>query len=272
MNLNFIKNDFLGFENFSKDYLSGLGADEFLEGTALLKEAISYSYFSGGKRIRPRVLCEVGRSLDLDENRLYYLGLAVEMLHTYSLIHDDLPSLDNDDYRRGKESCHKKFGEDLALLAGDALLTHSFEVLVQAFEGSDMLGKAVHSFVSHGGVNGMIGGQIDEVKLIKNSRDFSSYQSIHWKKTGGLFRLCFELPCFLKKTIDDSLFEKSSRLGLIVGESFQWSDDLEDKETYLKHFDIITHLRSLSNEGMSLAKELGFVWLIEYFEWNLNRF
>src|SRR5271157_1294981 len=129
-----------------------------------IHQAMRYSVFAGGKRIRPILCLETARIFDADVSPALYPGCAIEFIHTYSLIHDDLPALDNDDLRRGKPTCHKKFGEANAILAGDALLTLAFETIAAApVDPQRCVSILTEVAVASGTVNGMVGGQVADL-------------------------------------------------------------------------------------------------------------
>ncbi len=150
-----------------------------------IQNVIAYSVFAGGKRLRPAILlasCELfgGKT----EKALPY-ACAIEFIHTYSLIHDDLPALDNDDYRRGKLTSHKKFGEDIAILAGDALLSYAFEIMLEA--SCDMSGVLASRYIANAaGIKGMVAGQWVDVKSNGEKIDFEKMKYIHLNKTAAM--------------------------------------------------------------------------------------
>ncbi|HHY14222.1 MAG TPA: polyprenyl synthetase family protein [Thermoanaerobacterales bacterium] len=154
----------------------------------LIHKAMRYSIFSGGKRIRPILVIASAEVVGGYTDDIIPIACGIEAIHTYSLIHDDLPSLDNDDYRRGKLSNHKKFGEETAILAGDALLTFAFEI----FSRSDNIAPAndilqmVHEVAKYCGTRGMIGGQMVDLKSEGKIIDAKTLNFIHNNKTGAL--------------------------------------------------------------------------------------
>src|SRR5215472_10714088 len=153
-----------------------------------IHKAMRHSVFAGGKRLRPVLGMEAGRMVDgsLPEG-IEELGAALEMLHTYSLIHDDLPALDNDDLRRGRPTCHKAFGEATAILAGDALQTQSYEVLAQVRCPAEMR-VAIIRETAHatGTIDGMIGGQVVDLEAEHKKPDLATLEYIHRSKTAAL--------------------------------------------------------------------------------------
>src|ERR1700720_3230619 len=155
-----------------------------------IHKAMRHSVFAGGKRLRPILCIEAGRMIAASlPAGIEELGAALEMLHTYSLIHDDLPALDNDDLRRGRPTCHKVFGEAIAILAGDALLTHAFCVLSSHAPAGDVgrqLRILAQIATAAGTVNALIGGQVADIENEKREVDAATLEYIHRSKTGAL--------------------------------------------------------------------------------------
>src|SRR5438034_7152652 len=151
--------------------------------------AMRYSVFAGGKRIRPILCLETARIFTSNVTPALYPACALEFIHTYSLIHDDLPALDNDDLRRGKPTCHKKFGEALAILAGDALLTLAFETISATLVPSERCVSILGEVASAAGtINGMVGGQVADVEAEGKRVDPQTLEYIHRSKTAALIR------------------------------------------------------------------------------------
>ena len=151
-------------------------------------KASRYSLKLGGKRIRPIIMMEFCRLFSGDYKNAHDFAIALEMIHTYSLIHDDLPCMDNDDFRRGKPSCHKAFSEDMALLAGDALLTEAFSVAANADVDDNVKVKAVLTLSQMAGFSGMLGGQVIDLSFVKNTPDLEALCDMYARKTGCLLR------------------------------------------------------------------------------------
>lgn len=196
-----------------------------------LKRAMSYSLFSGGKQIRPMLVLAVA-SLPKTEDvtKVFPLAMAIEMIHTYSLIHDDLPSMDNDDMRRGKPSNHRAFDEATAILAGDGLLSQSFEILSELEIDPTVLVKIIKFFAKAIGCNGMVGGQILDINLrdVKGeSMTLEQLQYIHYKKTGKLFELSLIASAKILSLPEDAL-QIIDNLAKELGILFQAVDDLND--------------------------------------------
>lgn len=194
--------------------------------------AMEYSLFSGGKRIRPILFIaayEASGGTDLDD--FLPAGVAVELIHTYSLIHDDLPSLDDDALRRGVPTCHIEFGEAFAILAGDALLTLSFECLASiGTVAPEIVGRLVAETSRTAGIGGMIGGQETDLLLEgrrKEDVDEKILSSMHREKTGGLIRLPLRMGA-IAAGADESITEGLGKFGELAGLAFQVRDDILD--------------------------------------------
>lgn len=198
----------------------------------VIAEGMRYAVLNGGKRIRPVLILMTLDILGKDETLGLPSGAALEMIHSYSLVHDDLPALDNDDYRRGKLTTHKKFGEAQGILIGDSLLTHAFNVLTEKNEGviSDKkIVEIVKLTSSYAGINGMIGGQTVDVESEGKKVDMETLKYIHKNKTGKLLKLPIEIGCVIgdaSKEIREKLEEYADLIGL----AFQIKDDILDVE------------------------------------------
>ncbi|MGC8588924.1 MAG: polyprenyl synthetase family protein [Hydrogenobaculum sp.] len=188
----------------------------------VLYEAMSYYVFQEGKRIRPVLSVIGGYACALDEDDAITLGCAIEFIHNYSLIHDDMPELDDDNERRGKPTCHKVFGQDIALLAGDGLLSLAFDILSNEslYKNPKNLAKVVNYVSKNAGIEGMVAGQVYD---IKGEKDFLKVASL---KTAALIKTSLVIPSILKG-VDFSLYEK---LGYNIGILFQLVDDFKDKD------------------------------------------
>jgi geranylgeranyl diphosphate synthase type II len=196
-----------------------------------IHRAMRYSLFAGGKRIRPILCLQAAAAIADDAVSALAAGCALEMIHTYSLIHDDLPALDNDDFRRGKPTCHKVFGEAMAILAGDALFTLAMQTLVRI---SDLDAPAKVTLVeelSFGGgtVDGMIGGQVADIEGERQPPTAELLESIHRAKTGALLRASVRMGGICAGG-DSEQLEALSRYGEHVGLAFQIVDDILDVE------------------------------------------
>lgn len=191
-------------------------------------EAMRYSLLSGGKRIRPLLLGEFYKLFSGSDCGYEYFALAVEMIHTYSLIHDDLPCMDNDDMRRGKPSCHKAYGEATALLAGDALLTDAFYV-ASLTDGipSDRVRKAIGMLSYYAGYRGMIGGQVIDLAYENNSATAEILEKIDRLKTGALIKASVMIGAYLAGAGEDDI-KKCEEYADALGIAFQITDDILD--------------------------------------------
>ncbi|MBQ6825057.1 MAG: polyprenyl synthetase family protein [Clostridia bacterium] len=191
-------------------------------------EASRYSLMLGGKRIRPALVFEFCKLCGGDINSALDFAIAIEMIHTYSLIHDDLPCMDNDDMRRGKPSCHKKYGEDIALLAGDTLLTEAFFIAANANVKPEMALKAVSVLASNAGLHGMIGGQVLDLSFEENTPDVNELQNMYMRKTGALLIASAILGCIAAGKDDEDTIKSATKYGYNLGLAFQIIDDILD--------------------------------------------
>ena len=196
-----------------------------------IHKAMRYSLFAGGKRIRPILCLEAARAVREDVDGGEAAACSLEFIHTYSLIHDDLPPLDNDDYRRGKLTCHKVFGEAMAILAGDALLTLAFQTLAQlpAVPANAKAGMIAELAVSAGTVGGMIGGQVADLEGEGKPPDAQLLDSIHRAKTGALLRASVRIGAMYAGATERQVAAISC-YGEHVGLAFQIVDDILDVE------------------------------------------
>lgn len=194
-----------------------------------IHRAMRHSLFGGGKRIRPILAIATAEAVETQVNAVERAACALELVHTYSLIHDDLPALDNDDYRRGRPTCHKVFGEAMAILAGDALLTLAFQVLSDL---SDVPGERRIRMVNElatgaGTVNGMIGGQVADLEAEGKQVDAAHLDYIHRSKTGALIRASVRIGAIYAGA-DRAQFGALSEYGTHIGLAFQIVDDILD--------------------------------------------
>ncbi len=196
-----------------------------------LEESMKYSLFAGGKRLRPILVMTTAECGGGDPELALPFACAVEYIHTYSLIHDDLPCMDDDDLRRGKPTNHIRYGEALALLAGDALLTHSFRLL--SFGSSTSVSpekqiKIVRLVAEKAGVFGMVSGQVADIDEAKRGDELDWLQFIHANKTGALITACIQIGAILADT-NDKEFELFTAFGEEIGKCFQIQDDILDE-------------------------------------------
>ena len=195
----------------------------------IIYEAMNYSVFSGGKRLRPIILISCCETLGGNITDALPFACALEMIHTYSLIHDDLPAMDNDDYRRGRKTCHKEFTEAIAILAGDALLNKAFEVMsevvLEKFEKKFV--KAMNIIACSSGVKGMIGGQTADIIFENKEIDKETLLYIHEHKTGALISAAAAAGAVLGNA-DDKKIKLFNDFGNFLGLAFQIKDDILD--------------------------------------------
>ncbi len=196
-----------------------------------IHKAMRYSLFAGGKRIRPVLFLEACRTVSGEVPGAADAACSLELIHTYSLIHDDLPALDNDDLRRGRPTCHRVFGEAMAILAGDALLTLAFQVLAANNHiDSERRIRLVHELsTASGTVNGMIGGQVNDIEGEGQEPSAELLESIHRAKTGALLRASLRMGAIYGGA-DEQQLNALSCYGEHIGLAFQIVDDLLDVE------------------------------------------
>jgi geranylgeranyl diphosphate synthase, type II len=195
-----------------------------------IHRAMRYSLFAGGKRIRPILCLEAARAVSSSFCSALPAACSLELVHTYSLIHDDLPALDNDDYRRGKLTNHKVFGEAMAILAGDALLTLAFQVLAQLEAPTERKTWLISELATAAGtVDGMIGGQVADLEGEGKPPDTALLETIHRAKTGALLRASLRMGAIVAGA-NQADYEALSCYGEHVGLAFQIVDDILDVE------------------------------------------
>jgi len=195
-----------------------------------IHQAMRYSVFAGGKRIRPILCLETARIFDADVSPALYPGCAIEFIHTYSLIHDDLPALDNDDLRRGKPTCHKKFGEANAILAGDALLTLAFETIAASPAPADRrVAMITEISTAAGTINGMVGGQVADLEAEGRRVGPETLEYIDRSKTAALIRASIASGALSAGAPPDDV-ARLRRFGETIGWAFQVTDDILDVE------------------------------------------
>ncbi|MEM8844324.1 MAG: farnesyl diphosphate synthase [Pseudomonadota bacterium] len=225
-------NDFLNYssqrvENFFDHHLpSGKLAPERLH------QAIHYSAMNGGKRIRPALVYATGKALRFDLDHLDCIAAAIELMHSYSLIHDDLPAMDDDDLRRGKPTCHKAFDEATAILAGDAMQALAFEILTNMSipgPNADVRMQLTHQLAVAVGSSGMAGGQAMDLEAASKTLTIESLEEIHRKKTGCLIQACIDMSqcccTYLTEQQRSNLLEFAQHVGI----AFQIRDDILDE-------------------------------------------
>ncbi|MGE1116246.1 polyprenyl synthetase family protein [Bacillus altitudinis] len=197
-----------------------------------LKSSMLYSLKAGGKRLRPVLVLALLNAYGKGEEDGIPVGCAVEMIHTYSLIHDDLPCMDDDDLRRGKPTNHKVYGEATAVLAGDALLTESFRLITSQLSDdvpADQKLRIIDELVTSAGAFGMVGGQFDDMEAEQKQIPLSELESIHARKTGKLLTFSVVAGAILAGASDDEI-EKLREFSYHIGIAFQIRDDILDLE------------------------------------------
>ena len=248
-----------------------------------IKEAMNYSVNAGGKRIRPMLMLEVYKLCGGNNFlEVYPFMAALEFIHSYSLVHDDLPAMDNDDYRRGRLTTHKVFGEDFGILAGDGLLNHAYEIMAKALiegEGEiDKKAKAMEIIARKAGIYGMVGGQAVDVELTGKPLTEEQLDFIFRLKTGALIEAAFLAGGYLAGC-DDETASKLEKAAALIGFAFQIRDDILDvtgsleelgkpvfsdeknnKTTYVTLYGLEKSemdVESMSNEAVNIIKSLG---------------
>jgi geranylgeranyl diphosphate synthase type II len=224
-----------------KDYLQNRSAlvdralERWMPGEEVLPrslhQAMRYSVFAGGKRLRPILMIAACESLGGHAGQVLHAACAMEMIHTYSLIHDDLPAMDDDDFRRGRPTNHKVYGEATAILAGDALLTEAFRILADAEANRSIppatVIKVIELVARYAGSQGMVGGQVVDMESEGKEIDFPTLEYIHTHKTGGLILASVQVGALLGGA-DDSQVAAIKRFGGAAGLAFQIADDILD--------------------------------------------
>ena len=197
----------------------------------VIMDAMSYSMLAGGKRLRPMLMQETYRMFGGTDRVIEPFMAAIEMIHTYSLVHDDLPAMDNDEYRRGRKTTHVVYGEDMGILTGDALLNYAFETAASAFEmapeKSLLIGKALKILAEKAGIYGMIGGQVVDVASCGVGLDEGMLNFIYELKTGALIESSMMIGALLAGA-EDAELEKVQKIASGVGIAFQIQDDILD--------------------------------------------
>jgi geranylgeranyl diphosphate synthase type II len=199
---------------------------------AIIHQAMRYSIFAGGKRIRPILTLAACQAVKKEKALVLDSGCAMELIHTYSLIHDDLPAMDDDDFRRGKPTSHKKFGEAIAILAGDALLTMGFQILSHALLKSHINNKGleiIYEVAQAIGSKGLIGGQVMDLLSEGKQIDLDTISYIHKSKTASLIAICVKIGGLLGNAQEYEL-ARLNKYGEKIGLAFQIVDDILDIE------------------------------------------
>ncbi len=248
----------------------------------IIMEAMGYSLMAGGKRIRPMLMLETFRLFSDKKTTVVELfAVATEMIHTYSLVHDDLPAMDNDEYRRGRKTTHVVYGEGLGILAGDALLNYAFEIAASAFELDEdlpLVGKAIQVMGRKAGIYGMIGGQVVDIMSEGEPLTLEKVELIHKLKTSALIESAMMIGAILAGASADAV-AKIERAASLIGLAFQIQDDILDITSTMEvlgkpvHSDEKNHkttyvtlvgleqakedVKNYSNEALSILKTVG---------------
>ena len=237
---------------YAKEYVENLEIPE------LLKESIIYSLVNDGKKIRPLSFLYLLKFYKIDYKKYFDIALAIELVHTYSLVHDDLPEMDNDDYRWGKPTNHCVYGQDIAVLTGDSMLTLAFEVLNKENINNDLKVNLIQQFANYSGAMGMIAGQVFDVKQKNYQVDADYLKLMHSLKTGKLIELPLDFACKIAQKESD--LDLIRQFGKELGIAYQIKDDILD---YYGEFEKIGKLPSdedmityLSFYGIDECKEL----------------
>lgn len=197
----------------------------------LIMEAMEYSVMAGGKRLRPMLMKETYELLGGTGNIVEPFMAAIEMIHTYSLVHDDLPAMDNDDYRRGRKTTHVVYGEDMGILAGDALLNYAFETAFKAFvlepEDALIIGRALKVLGKKAGIYGMIGGQVIDVKETGHAVEKEVLDKIYELKTAALIESSMMIGAILGGASEEDV-KNVEQIAKKIGIAFQIQDDILD--------------------------------------------
>lgn len=199
-----------------------------------VRSAMEYSLMAGGKRIRPNLLYAVLHGYGIDETKGDCFAAALEMIHTYSLIHDDLPAMDNDDLRRGKPTCHKQFDEATAILAGDGLLTYAFQVASLSKLPSEITVQCIHYLAKMSGIEGMVHGQDLDMNEGENS-DWEYLKTVHYFKTGCLLSVPLMIAASIAEKNNNEIISWHT-IGQKIGLAFQIQDDILDVELSAEEF------------------------------------
>ena len=239
----------------------------------VVREAMAYSIFAGGKRLRPIVAIMACELFNGDVKMVMPFACSIELIHTYSLIHDDLPAMDNDDYRRGKLTNHRVFGEGFAVLAGDALLNKAYEILLEtiSIDNRPEFIMAAQEISRAAGVKGMIGGQAMDLYYENKNISHEELKNIHDKKTGALLRVSLNVGALIANAPKKDM-EAINEYGNLIGRAFQIADDIldikgnkerlgkdtgkdEKKSTYVKYFGILES-EKIAKETVDEAKKI----------------
>ncbi len=204
--------------------------EQFTEKTdyRVLMEAMRYSLLAGGKRLRPVLVMSFSEAVGGPVDEILPAACAIELVHTYSLIHDDLPCMDNDDYRRGKLTCHKLYGDDIATLAGDALQAAAFRLLSEQPGDPAKILRCVHILAQGAGEDGMVAGQILDLQGEKRTLNEAELRQVHAHKTGDLIRAACQMGAVLGGGSEEQI-QAAGEFAMALGLAFQIRDDMLDE-------------------------------------------
>ena len=278
----FIEENKEKLNTFAKEYI------EKLEMPEILKESIKYSLVNDGKKIRPLSFLYLLKYYEIDYSKYFDIALAIELVHTYSLVHDDLPEMDNDDYRWGKLTNHKVYGQDVAVLTGDAMLTLAFEVLSDCDVNPNLKVRLIKQSANYSGAMGMIAGQVYDVKQKNYNVDADYLRRMHSLKTGRLIELPMDFACLVANKSDD--YAEIREFGQQLGIAYQIKDDIldyygdfekigklpsdEDMITYLSFYGIEECedlLQKHTTNAINIAEKLNNDLLIDFANYLLKR-
>jgi len=232
-----MKIDPLSFQSLVEEYQSR--ADQSLDhwlpvatvNPIRLHQAMRYAVLAPGKRVRPILVYATAKALGLDLARVDGAAAAVEIIHAYSLIHDDLPAMDDDDLRRGRPTCHRKYDEATAILAGDALQALAFYIISHdpnMIDDASARMKMIENLSLFSGSRGMAGGQAIDLESVGKSLNIAELETMHIHKTGALIRTCIQLAALSTDVLDDEQFRALDSYAKCIGLSFQVQDDILD--------------------------------------------
>lgn len=221
-----------------------------------LRESMHYGVLLGGKRMRPLLTIAACEAAGGDATRAMPAACAIEMVHAYSLVHDDLPAMDNDLERRGKPTVHVAFGHDKAILCGDALLTLAFETLARGHASGGRVAEAVVKLAHYAGIEGMVGGQAMDLVAGQDVRELEALEQIHAKKTGALYAACGAMGALLAGASDD-VVARLEKWGMQFGIAFQHADDMLDDDQVALRSQAIARVDALVASCLELVAPMG---------------
>ena len=221
-----------------------------------LREACHYAVLLGGKRMRPLLTIAACEAAGGQAEQALPAACAIEMIHAYSLVHDDLPAMDDDAVRRGQPTVHVAFGEDKAILCGDALLTLAFETLARGHTQGGRIVEAVVKLGHYAGLEGMVGGQAMDLEVGQDVRDLETLEAVHAKKTGALYAASGAMGALCAGANDD-VVAKLEKWGLQFGIAFQHADDMLDDDQVALRSQAVARFDSLVASCLELVSGLG---------------